>query len=83
MTGGGAPSAAEVAASFPARLLGAIEEMQGFSKNSGAKREEEEEEIESFLKKGRSFHIQPDRAFIGQSAPESRPQKRAHAAVSN
>ena len=27
MTGGGGPSAAEVAASFPARLLGAIEEL--------------------------------------------------------
>ena len=34
MTGGGGPSAAKVAASFPARLLGAIEEMQEFSKYS-------------------------------------------------
>jgi len=83
MTGGGGPSAAEVAASFPARLLGAIEEMLEFSKYSEAKEEEGEEKTEISLKKGRSFSVQPDRAFIGQSAPKSRPQKRAHAAVSN
>ena len=51
MTGGGGPSAAEVAASFPARLLGTIEEMQGFSKNSEAKKEEGEEKTEISLKK--------------------------------
>ena len=35
MTGGGeGPSAAEVATSFPARLLGAIEELRKFSKLS-------------------------------------------------
>ena len=50
MTGGGTPSAAEVATSFPARLLGAIEGMQECSKYSEAKEEEEEEEIESSLK---------------------------------
>ena len=32
--GGGGPSVAEVATSFPARLLGAIEELQEFSKFS-------------------------------------------------
>jgi len=32
--GGGGPSVAEVAASFPARLLGTIEELQKFSKLS-------------------------------------------------
>jgi len=34
MTEGGGPSAAEVATSFPARLLGAIEELRKFSKLS-------------------------------------------------
>ena len=34
MTEGGGPSAAEVATSLPARLLGAIEELQKFSKFS-------------------------------------------------
>ena len=83
MTGGGGPSTAEVAASLPARLLGAIEELQEFSKYSEAKEEEGEEKTEISLKKGDLSHDQPDQAFIGQSAPKSRPRKRAHAAVSN
>ena len=58
MTGGGGPSAVEVAASFPARLLGAIEEMQGFSKNSEAK-EEGEEKTEISLKKEIFFMFSP------------------------
>jgi len=46
MTGGGEPPAVEVAASFPARLLGAIEELQEFSKISERRREKEKEESE-------------------------------------
>ena len=44
MTGGGeGPSAAEVAASFPARLLGAIEELRKLSNYLMERKEEEEE----------------------------------------
>jgi len=59
MTGGGGPSAADVAASFPARLLGAIEEMQESSKYSEAKEEEGEEKTEISLKKGDPFLFSP------------------------
>ena len=49
MTGGGeGPSVVEVATSFPARLLGAIEKLKKFL-NSQTK-EEEEEESQSSLK---------------------------------
>ena len=51
MIGGGGPSAAEVAASLHARLLGAIEELQEFSKYSEVKEEEGEEKTEISLKK--------------------------------
>ena len=51
MTGGGGPSTVEVATSLPARLLGAIEELQEFSKYSEAKEEEGEEKTEISLKK--------------------------------
>ena len=45
MTGGGeGPSAAEVATSFPARLLGAIEELRKLSNLFLMERKEEEEE---------------------------------------
>ena len=57
MTGGEGPSAAEVAASLPARLLGAIEELQKFSEYSEAKEEEGEEKIEISLKRKDIFSM--------------------------
>ena len=68
MTGGGeGPSVAEVATSFPARLLGAIEEQWRFL-NSQVKKKEEEEESNALENSKRSddFLSQPDRAFIGR-----------------
>jgi len=51
MTRGGGPSVAEVATSFPARLLGAIEELQEFSKFSERRRKRKRESQEISLKK--------------------------------
>jgi len=59
MTRGGGPSIAEVAASLPARLLGAIEELRKFSKYSEAKEEEGEEKTEISLRKEISPMISP------------------------
>jgi len=43
MAEGGGPSVAEVATSFPARLLGAIKELQKFSKYSEQRRKKKRE----------------------------------------
>ena len=49
MTGGGeGPSAAEVATSFPARLLGAIEELWKFLNSWMNRKEEEEKRVKVF-----------------------------------
>jgi len=82
MTGGGEPSVAEVATSLPARLLGAIKNCKS-SQSTLSKRGRRRWKDRNFSEKGRSFSVQPDRAFIGQSAPETRHRKGAHAAVPN
>ena len=67
MIGGGeGPSVAEVAISFPARLLGAIEEQWRFL-DSQVKKKEEEEESKALenLKRSGDLLSQPDQAFIG------------------
>ena len=67
MTGGGeGPSVAEVATSFPARLLGAIEEQWRFL-DSQVKKKEEEEKSQVLCKFQREVCLlsQPDEAFIG------------------
>jgi len=56
MTGGGAPFTAEVATSFPARLLGAIKELQEFLKSSEQRRKRKRES-QKFLWKKRSFSV--------------------------
>ena len=68
MTGGGeGPSVAEVATSFPAHLLGAIEEQWRFLDSQVKKKEEEEEESNALKNSKRSDDLlsQPDQAFIG------------------
>ena len=78
MTGGGeGPSVAEVANSFPARLLGAIERLRKLSNFLNGE-ERGRRRIKGLQKKSlekRSVLSQPDRAFISQSSPETTPQK--------
>ena len=56
MTGGGEASAAEVATSFPARLLGAIEELRKFSKLSEGRGRGK---VKNFSEKGDLFLLSP------------------------
>jgi len=58
MTGGGGPSAAEVATSFPARLLGAIEELRKFSKLS-ERRRKRKRKSQMFSEKRDLFLLSP------------------------
>ena len=63
MTGGGeGPSVAEVATSFPARLLGAIEEQRRFLDSQVKKKEEEKSQVLwKFQREVMTFSLSPIR----------------------
>jgi len=58
MTGGGGPSAAEVAASFPARLLGAIKNCKS-SRSTLKQRRKKERKRQKFSEREISFLFSP------------------------
>ena len=77
MTGGGeGPSAAEVVTSFPARLLGAIEELWKFSNFlNGEERGRKKGQSSLKISSKEICSFSAPRAFIGQWAPKTMPRK--------
>ena len=59
MTGGEGPSVAEVATSFPARLLGAIEEQWRLLDSQVKKKKEEESSTLENSKRNNAFSLSP------------------------